>query len=180
MSRQRSAAIIRSRGVRRLRTARLERETSQVNQLNSELRIQIFEHSKTLTTALIRMQEGTGELHVEDIVGQRYRIVSPLGEGGMGQVFLLERNVMVEDRLGQAWVKVTGFGISSLGSEGSEQEVPAARPAVTPISHLTCTGIILGTAAYRAPELSLIGSRQANPPVDVFSFEVLAYEVAAR
>jgi hypothetical protein len=83
-------------------------------------------------------------------------------------------------------VKIADFGVSTLGValEATVASGPEARAqiAVTPTlaatpSGLTRTGAIVGTPMYMPPEF-LRGSRDATPPADVFSFGVLAYELA--
>jgi hypothetical protein len=83
-------------------------------------------------------------------------------------------------------VKIADFGVSSLGAalDATQASGPQAKAnlahvptlAATP-SGLTRTGAIVGTPMYMPPEF-LKGARDAAPPSDVFSFGVLAYELA--
>jgi serine/threonine protein kinase len=72
-------------------------------------------------------------------------------------------NVLVTD----SCVKVADFGLSRIADENG---VAAS---------LTRSGVLMGTPWYMAPELAH-GARAAQPPSDVFSLGVLAYELLAR
>ena len=60
--------------------------------LNAELRRQIAERSSQLAEALARLDlPGERWLAPGDVVAARYRVVRPLGAGGMGEVYEVER-----------------------------------------------------------------------------------------
>jgi hypothetical protein len=99
---------------------------------------------------LKQIAEGLAAVHAEGVV---HRDLKP-------------SNVLVTP---EGTVKIADFGVSALKSPASALE------ATTP--ELTRTGAILGTPMYMAPEL-VHGARDASPPADVFSFGVLAYELA--
>jgi HAMP domain-containing protein len=85
-------------------------------------------------------------------------------------------NVLLEELDGSRVAKIADFGIARLDpidvlAATSDVNAPTARAAA-----LTQTGIMLGTLAYMAPELAK-GSTAVRPPVDVFAFGVMAFEV---
>lgn len=76
-------------------------------------------------------------------------------------------NVLVADTAEGPQAKLVDFGVSTMHqpdthvSDSAEREQP---------------GLLLGSPMYLAPEL-VVGSRDARPPADVFSFGVVAFEV---
>lgn len=75
-------------------------------------------------------------------------------------------NILVADGEDGPQAKLVDFGVSTLHQpdaniDSSEHEQP---------------GLLLGSPMYLAPEL-VVGSRDARPPADVFSFGVVAFEV---
>jgi len=75
----------------------LEAKHREVELLNDELRRQIAARSRELAEKLASMEEGFGdeaplpEMSPGDLIEGRYRIVTPLGSGGMGTVYEVER-----------------------------------------------------------------------------------------
>src|SRR5947208_2925933 len=100
------------------------------------------------------------------MVADRYQILSLIGEGGMGRVYLAE-NVMVARHLdGSDWVKVVDFGIAKTiqrdGYEGGSQTV-------------TTAGVTLGTPEYMSPE-QLAGER-LDHRTDIYSLGLVLFNM---
>ncbi len=76
-------------------------------------------------------------------------------------------NVLVADLAEGPQAKLVDFGVSTMHqpdtnlTDSAEREQP---------------GLLLGSPMYLAPEL-VVGSRDARPPADIFSFGVVAFEV---
>lgn len=80
------------------RVALLEDKQREVEMLNDELRRQIAARSRQMVDSLVKIEKDAGEVPrptvaIGDIVEKRYRIVRPIGEGGMGAVHEVERLV---------------------------------------------------------------------------------------
>jgi hypothetical protein len=72
------------------RLAMIEASHQEIALLNSELRRQIGLRSRQLAQALARLGTGTA-LPDGEILGGRYRVLSPLGSGAMGDVYEVAR-----------------------------------------------------------------------------------------
>ena len=74
-------------------------------------------------------------------------------------------------------VKVLDFGLAKLAAEGgtANHADPAASPTITSPAMMTGVGVILGTAAYMAPEQAK--GRQADKRSDIWAFGCLLYEM---
>ena len=76
------------------RVQQLERRGAEVEQLNTELRHQIAERSSQIFAALALAGQGRDvapDLVSGALVQGRYRVIGPLGAGGMGAVYEVER-----------------------------------------------------------------------------------------
>ncbi|MEZ4252488.1 MAG: protein kinase [Polyangiales bacterium] len=76
------------------RVDELERHASEIEALNAELRRQIGERSNQIVAALALSRSDAApapRLEMGDLVQDRYRVVGPLGTGGMGAVYEVER-----------------------------------------------------------------------------------------
>ncbi|HEX8790830.1 MAG TPA: protein kinase [Polyangiaceae bacterium] len=117
--------------------------------------------------------------------------LSALHDVGVVHRDLKPANVLLDQRDGAtARAKIADFGIARLGDDteadthrdrridAEAETVQAALLAVgTSDPSLTATGVALGTPLYMAPEL-VHGSRDARPSSDMWSFGVMAYELA--
>jgi hypothetical protein len=77
------------------RVVLLEERNREVSRLNDELRLQIHDRSARLVDALGRIGQLSGAkqkaLPVGAVIGDRYKVVRSLGQGGMGAVYEVER-----------------------------------------------------------------------------------------
>jgi serine/threonine protein kinase len=76
------------------RVSELEERNREVQRLNDELRHQVNARSQQFADALARIgasHSGLVSLEAGEIVAARYRIVRPIGTGGMGSVYEVER-----------------------------------------------------------------------------------------
>jgi len=111
---------------------------------------------------LLDVARGLAALHARDIV---HRDLKP-------------SNVLIEESEGTVRVKIADFGISRLAAaDPAADTIPTAVSAPAGLA-LTQTGLMMGTLLYMPAEL-LGGAAFVRPPVDVFAFGVLAFEVLA-
>ena len=130
-------ALLNQRRAKQLaqRNDEVVRLNSELHQLNEELKRQIATRSHELSQAVMMMAHASGPLALSpgDVIAERYRIVAPIGEGGMGTVFRAER---IDDGKAVALKLIRG---------GADPEAMArfAREAevVAKISHPNVVGI---------------------------------------
>ncbi len=73
------------------KVTQLETRQREIESLNEELRRQIASRSRSLAESLERGALGRKPALPEDQIGERYRVIHRLGEGGMGVVYEVER-----------------------------------------------------------------------------------------
>lgn len=88
-------ALLNQRRAKQLeaRNDEVQRLNSELNTLNDQLKRQIANRSHELSQAMMLMAQSNGPraLAAGDVVGDQYRVVAPIGEGGMGTVYRAER-----------------------------------------------------------------------------------------
>jgi len=108
------------------RLEELAQQQASVSRLNGELRRQIRSRSEELSDALSRLANAQGEpvaLHEGDLLAERYRIVRPIGAGGMGVVYEVERS---EDHARFALKLISGItGMTELARFAREGKLAA-------------------------------------------------------
>jgi len=108
------------------RLGELAEQQASVSHLNGELRRQIRARSEQLSDALSRLANAQGApvvLHEGDLVEERYRIVRPIGAGGMGVVYEVERS---DDNVRFALKLISGFtGMRELARFAREGKLAA-------------------------------------------------------
>jgi serine/threonine-protein kinase len=88
MSRDHTELLLRQGALNR----ELEGRVREVEALNEELRRKVGDRSRELSVALRKLRvEGDVELATGTVLGDRYRVVTPLGAGAMGAVYRVER-----------------------------------------------------------------------------------------
>ena len=106
---------------------RLAQEQGVVQTLNAELQHQVLVRSEQLSDALTRLVSAQGVaavFHEGDVIEQRYRVKRPLGAGGMGTVYQVER---IADHQAFALKVLTGTpGVRELGRFAREAKLAAA------------------------------------------------------
>ncbi len=131
-------ALLNQRRAKQLeqRNEEVQRLNSELGLLNEELRRQIASRSHELSQALMRLAQSSQPRPLEPgaIVDNQYRILAPLGEGGMGTVYRAER---LSDQRAVALKLVRGGADpESLARFAREAEVVAS------IDHPSVVGIL--------------------------------------
>jgi eukaryotic-like serine/threonine-protein kinase len=173
------------------RVARFEREAKTLAALNHPNIAHIydagsFERGAYLAMELVEGQDlsemigGGAEapaLHLPDAIAIARQIATALEaahEQGIIHRDLKPANVKVRT---DGMVKVLDFGLAkALGAPGSEEPgVSAMANSPTMTARMTQMGMILGTAAYMAPEQAK--GKPVDKRADIFSFGVVLYEM---
>src|SRR2546429_156906 len=122
-----------------------------------------------------------------------YKIISPLGAGGMGEVYLahdtrlhgrpvalklLHRDIKPENVMlrPDGYVKVLDFGLAKL-TEKHAAHAPSDSQASTRALVNTNPGVVFGTVAYMSPEQAR--GFEVDSRTDVWSLGVVLYELVA-
>jgi hypothetical protein len=69
----------------------VEARAKEVRELNSEVRRQVAERARNLADSLMRLPDSPSPIVTGDVIEGRYRVLRPLGQGGMGVVHEVER-----------------------------------------------------------------------------------------
>lgn len=72
----------------------VEARAKEVRELNSEVRRQVAERARSLADSLVRLLDSpssAARVVAGDVIEGRYRVLRPLGQGGMGVVYEVER-----------------------------------------------------------------------------------------
>ena len=139
----------------------LSRRLVEVEGLNQELRRQIAERSKELAALLSKQDDALGaalELGPDDTFDGRYRVISRLGQGGMGAVYEVERIV---DRARFALKLMTGRPTPGAAARFAREAEIAARLDHESLVGVTDVGIADGVL-YLVMELVRGGSLEAR------------------
>ena len=115
-----------------------------------------------LSQCMDRYRDLRGACRVLAQIGSGLRTVH---EHGVVHRDLKPANVLVAQVDGEPQAKLVDFGLSTL----SQQEAVAREAREEP-------GLLVGSPMYLAPEL-YVGSHRAQPPSDIFSLGVIAYEL---
>ncbi len=171
------------------RLERFRREARVVAALNHPDIVTLLsvEETEDLTFITLELVEGRtlGERIADDGLpaSEILSIALPLAEAlsaahekGITHRDLKPANIMISD---SGLVKVLDFGLAKLprlemAPEGSD--VATRTLLADDVSHLTRTGLVLGTVPYMAPEQ--VQGRVLGPRSDVFSFGIVLYEMS--
>ena len=169
------------------RVARFTREAQVLASLNHPNigAIYGFEDSGPVHALVLELVEGPtladriarGPIPIDEAIAIAKQIAEALAgahEHGIVHRDLKPANIKVRD---DGTVKVLDFGLAKPGTGGVEVDLPAALTQSPTILSpaMTATGVILGTAAYMAPEQTK--GRSADKRSDVWAFGCVLYEM---
>ena len=153
------------------RLARFEREARTLASLNHPNVAQIYAvESGSIIMELVPGQTLRGPLPLDTALDYAAQIALALDaahERGIVHRDLKPGNVMVTP---DGVVKVLDFGLAGRDSSAVDQD-PSRSPTMTAMSH----GVILGTAAYMAPEQA--AGKPVDKRADIFAFGVVLWEM---
>ena len=172
------------------RLARFEREARTLAQLNHPHIASIYGLEGGGAPALaMEMVEGptladriaAGPIALDEALAIAKQIAEALEHAhGLGIVHrdLKPANVKVGDRDGAPKVKVLDFGLAkAMLTEAMSGSTPSAvsSPTITSPANMTRAGVILGTAAYMAPEQAR--GKQVDQRADIWAFGCVLFEM---
>ena len=168
------------------RLARFEREAKALASLNHPNIAQVYgivegpdsepAKARGIAMELVPGADISGPLPVETVIDYAHQIASALEaahERGIVHRDLKPANIMVTP---EGVVKLLDFGLALLSVEnpGVPNATPNEQPAV--MASPTRAGIILGTAAYMAPEQAR--GKVVDKRADIWAFGVVLYEIS--
>jgi serine/threonine-protein kinase len=166
------------------RLARFEREAKVLASLNHQNIASIYEIGQVDSTHFLAMELAHGEdlatrlergaIPVDEAVPMVLQVAEALEaahDRGIVHRDLKPANVMLAS---DGAIKVLDFGLAKAWEEG-EGSSPDLTASPTLTANMTQAGVILGTAAYMAPEQAR--GQEADRRADVWSFGVLMYEM---
>jgi hypothetical protein len=139
------------------RVTELETQRRELDQLNEDLRYQVAERSRELTEALRWSVDGLApaSLAVGDVFDARYRVTRPLGRGGMGAVYEVER---IRDGRGFALKVVTAALTGRQAARFAQEAEIGARLHHENLVSIVDVGVTAGATPFLVMELVQGGS----------------------
>ncbi|MEP6963416.1 MAG: serine/threonine-protein kinase, partial [Acidobacteriota bacterium] len=153
---------------------RFEREARAIAALNHPNICQIYDVGPDyLVMELVEGASPKGPMSVDETLHIAEQIAAALGaahEKNITHRDLKPGNIIVR---ADGVVKVLDFGLAKMGVASRADSSPDLSPTLT--MGMTEAGLILGTAAYMAPEQAR--GKPVDPRADIWAFGVVVYEI---